>query len=309
MKKRESTRPKHPIGVVAERTGLTADLLRMWERRYGVVDPARDEGGRRLYSDADIERLRVLAQATAGGRSVGQLVDLTLAQLQELVREDEAVRWSAVRPPQPGGGEGEYVVRALERTRALDAAGLEEELRRAASLSGAVRFLDEVIAPLFRAIGEGWHAGELSIAHEHLAGGVVRPLLAQLRGSLPAAAAAPVLVVATPAGERHEVGALLAAGVAAVEGWRVVYLGADVPAAELARAVVETNARAVALSSVYAPEEASLTAELIAVRSALPADVALLVGGAAAERLNGGLASAGIRVVRGLGELREYLGG
>jgi methanogenic corrinoid protein MtbC1 len=201
------------------------------------------------------------------------------------------------------------VARALERTRALDAAGLEAELRRAASLSGAVRFLEEVVAPLFRAIGNGWHAGELSIAHEHLASGVVRPLLAQLRAGLPAAVAAPLLVVATPAGEPHEVGALLAAGVAAIEGWRVVYLGADVPAAELARTAAETGARAVALSSVYAPDEASLTTELRAVRSALPATVALLVGGAAVSRRGDELANDGIRVLAGLGELRAYLAG
>jgi len=309
MSKRETARPKHPISVVAERTGLTPDLLRMWERRYGVVAPARDEGGRRLYSDADIERLRLLAQAAASGRSVGQLVDLAVGQLKELVREDEAVRWTAVRPPQPGGGEAEYVVRALERTRALDAGGLEAELRRAASLLGALTFLEDVVAPLFRALGAGWHSGELSIAHEHLASGVVRPLLAQLRGSLPAAAAAPVLVVATPAGEPHELGALLAAGVAAAEGWRVVYLGVDVPAPELARTAAETNARAVALSSVYAADETSLTSELVAVRAALPAAVALLVGGAAAVRLQPELASAGIGVLSGLSELREYLGG
>ena len=63
----------HPIGVVAERTGLSLDVLRVWERRYGVVQPTRDEGGRRLYSDADIERLRLLAEATSGGRAIRQV--------------------------------------------------------------------------------------------------------------------------------------------------------------------------------------------------------------------------------------------
>lgn len=307
MTRRTTAQPRHPISVVADRTGLTADLLRMWERRYGVVAPARDEGGRRLYSDADIERLRLLAQATLSGRSVGQLVELSVAKLRELVHADEAARWTAVRPPAPAGGEQAYVARALERTRALDAGGLEVELRRAAMMLGMVRFLEDVVAPLFREIGDAWHAGELTLAHEHLASGVARPLLAQLRAGLPAAADAPVLVVATPAGEPHEIGALLAASAAAGEGWRVVYLGPDVPAAALAGAAVETGARAVALSSVYAADAEPLARELRALRDALPASVTVLVGGAAGARLNGGLAQAGIQVMSGLGELREFL--
>jgi methylmalonyl-CoA mutase cobalamin-binding subunit len=308
MSRRDAALPRHPISVVAERTGLTADLLRMWERRYGVVEPGRDEGGRRLYSDADIERLRLLVEATGSGRSVGQLVGLTPRQLQELVREDQAARWTAVRPTaRAAGGEGEYVARALARVRALDAAGLEGELRRAAALLGWSTFLEGVIAPLFRAVGDGWHAGELSIAHEHLASGVARPLLAQLRASLPAAAEAPVLVVGTPAGDPHEIGALLIAGVAAGEGWRVVYLGSDVPAAELARVARDTRARAVALSSVYAADEEQIVRELRAARAALPAGVELLVGGAAGIRLEGELRGPALRVLPGLSDLREYL--
>jgi DNA-binding transcriptional MerR regulator/methylmalonyl-CoA mutase cobalamin-binding subunit len=310
MSRREAAQPRHPISVVAERTGLTADLLRMWERRYGVVAPARDEGGRRLYSDADIERLRLLVQATGAGRSVGQLVALSPRELQELVRGDEAARWTAVRPPAPAaGGEEEYVTRALAWTRELDAAGLESELRRAAALLGWTQFLEGVIAPLFRAVGDAWHAGELGIAHEHLASGVARPLLAQLRASLPAAVEAPVVVVGTPVGEPHEIGALLVAGVAAGEGWRVVYLGPDVPAAELARAARDTGARAVALSSVYAAEAEEIARELRAVRAALSAGVVLLVGGSVATRLNGTLSSPAIRVLAGLPELRDYLRG
>ncbi|NIP80241.1 MAG: MerR family transcriptional regulator [Gemmatimonadetes bacterium] len=67
---------RHPIGVVSERTGLTPDVLRVWERRYGVVEPSRSDGGQRLYTDADIERLRLLHLATLAGRSIGQVVEL-----------------------------------------------------------------------------------------------------------------------------------------------------------------------------------------------------------------------------------------
>jgi len=81
---------RHPIQVVAKRTGLSADVLRAWEKRYGVLKPARSEGGRRLYSDEDIEYLRLLRRATVAGRNVGQVAGLSRDELEATVREDEA---------------------------------------------------------------------------------------------------------------------------------------------------------------------------------------------------------------------------
>jgi MerR family transcriptional regulator, light-induced transcriptional regulator len=83
-------KPRHPMRVVTRRTGLSADLLRAWERRYEVVTPARSESGRRLYSDADIERLRLLYRATLAGRTIGQVAELPTDALAALVRRDAA---------------------------------------------------------------------------------------------------------------------------------------------------------------------------------------------------------------------------
>jgi MerR family transcriptional regulator, light-induced transcriptional regulator len=276
---------QHPIGVVAERTGLSLDVLRVWERRYGVVDPVRDDAGRRLYSDADIERLRLLALATSAGRSIGQIAALPIEQLRELVRGEEAARWTAARTPAWGGEPAAFVEDALRHVRALDGAAVEHVLRRAAGLLGAPIFLEEVIAVLTRRIGDEWHAGRLNIAQEHLASGVIAPLLAQLRAALPVAAGAPRLLVATPAGERHELGALMVAAAASAEGWLVTYLGSDMPAADIAAAALETEARAVALSSVYTTDEEALVRELRSLRGLMPGDVALLVGGGGAARM------------------------
>ena len=298
-------RPLHPISVVAERTGLSPDLLRVWERRYGVVEPARDEGGRRLYSDSDIERLRLLSQATAAGRSIGQLLELDTAELSELVRSDDAARWKPARPLSEEPPDG-FVERAFARARALDPVGLEAELARAATVVGAARFMDSVVAPLFRLIGDAWHAGQLTIAQEHMATGVTHPLLARVRGSLPVAPNAPVVVIATPAGERHEIGALLAAGAAALEGWQVTYLGADLPAAEIATAAREAGASMVALSTVYA-DRSTVAAELRALRDALPPDVDLVVGGAGVTRLSGRGEIPGVTTLASLDELRTRL--
>jgi MerR family transcriptional regulator, light-induced transcriptional regulator len=308
MKRTNADQARHPIGVVAQRTGLTPDLIRVWERRYEVAEPSRDEGGRRLYTDRDLERFRLLAQATAEGRSIGQLAGLTHEQLEQLVRDDDAARWNASRNRDAGVGADAWTEEAMERTRALDAPGLESVLRRAATFLGAPVFLEFVIAPFFRQIGDGWHRGQVSIAEEHLASGVAQPLLVELRGALRGAPDAPVLVVATPAGERHEIGALLAAAAAAIEGWSVVYLGADLPAEEIVRAAIRSDARAVAVSFVFGALPEATAGELRRLREGLPADVPIIAGGAGLAMLNGEGEASGVIGLESMTELRAYLG-
>jgi MerR family transcriptional regulator, light-induced transcriptional regulator len=146
----------------------------------------------------------------------------------------------------------------------------------------------------------------VSIAQEHMASGVAHPVMARVRGALPVGADAPAIVVAVPAGERHEIGALLAAGTAALEGWRVTYLGADLPAAEIAGAARETGARMVALSSVYADPE-SLVQELRLLRKALPPDVEVVIGGQGVTTLNSAGDVPGVATLSDLDGLRERL--
>lgn len=297
----------YPIGVVAERTGLTTDVLRVWERRYGVVTPARDDAGRRLYSDADVERLRLLARATAGGRSIGQVMALEPDELEVLVHDDEAARrWTSV-PERSGKAAEDFVERALAFTSALDEAGLEAELVRAAVVLGAAHFPEAVAAPFFHAVGDAWHRGEISVAQEHLATATAKAVLARLRTVLPVPRGAPVLVLATPAGERHELGALLAAAIAASEGWRVLYLGPDLPAKEITRTALQANADAVGLSVVHVPDSGGTLAEIEAVRDDLPRDIPLFLGGAGAGGLTPDPSRPGIHIVPDLAELRTAL--
>lgn len=301
---------RHPIGVVAERTGLTPDVLRVWERRYGVVEPERSEGGQRLYTDGDIERLRLLHLATLAGRAIGQVAELGTAELSELLREDEAERARAPRReavPDPT----DYVGRAMVPVRALDGAGLESLLRRAAAVLGVRVFLEEVAAPLFRAIGEEWHAGRLSPAQEHLATVVVRRVLDGVMELFAPRPEAPLLLVATPAGDRHEVGALLVAASALGSGWNVVYLGADLPASEVVAAARSKGARAVAVSAVLGGngDGSGVVAELSELRRGLPAHVPVVVGGAGASKREAELSAEGLVVVGELGGLAPVLAG
>ncbi len=273
---------RHPIQVVSRRTGLSADVLRAWEKRYGILDPARSDGGRRLYSDDDIEYLRLLKRATAAGRNVGQLADLSRRELTALVREDETAASSV--PTQPGAAPVREAVlgRAFTAMRTLDAATLEATLRRAMIESEAIQFLEGVMVPLLEQVGDLWEQGELRPAHEHLASAVVRGVLGEFLGTFSAGADAPHVLLATPTGQRHEFGAMLAAATAAAAGWRVTYLGAELPADEIAAAARQTGVTAVGLSLVHPQGDPAVGEHLRLLRRELAADVVLLVGGSAA---------------------------
>ena len=303
----QPTVPRHPIAVVAERTRLSQDVLRVWERRYRVVEPGRSASGQRLYSDADIERLRLLSFATRMGRTISQVAGLPTAELARIVREDEDARGRA-GPDEPSGDvPNELVESALEYVRALDASSLNAMLHRALLSMGMPAFLDAVATPLLRRIGDEWHGGRLVPAQEHLASAIIQRVIINAMQTVTAPAGAPNLVIATPSGERHEIGALLAAAAAASEGWRVTYLGADLPAADIADAAVRTNARAVGLSIVYIADQPWVLDEISILRTRLPASIALLVGGAAGVSLAAKLSRDGIRLLADLGALRETL--
>ncbi|MDT8436913.1 MAG: MerR family transcriptional regulator [Gemmatimonadota bacterium] len=305
--KRNGSAKRHPIQVVARRTGLTADVLRAWEKRYGVVEPSRSDGGRRLYSDEDVERLRLLHRASEAGRRIGRIAGLSTEALRDLVREDERQEARAPGPGGPAPGAGPHLAAAWRAMDAFDARTLESVLLRATLSLGAPAFVEEVAAPLLRRVGDGWARGEVHPGNEHLASAVLRQVLASLVTSCAPAGGAPTLVVATPSGQGHEFGALFAAAVGAADGWRVVYLGADLPGDEIARTADRTGAAAVVLSLVHPEADPATAAALAELGETLDEDTALLAGGAAAPSYGPALGAAGAELVDDLQALRVRL--
>ncbi len=314
----ESQTPRYPVRLVAIRTGLTPHVLRAWERRYGVVMPARSEGGQRLYSDLDIERLRRLRRLTDRGHAIGRISLLSTDALSRLDDElDERQEGAAspaggssgARPEEPSHAVSvrEFTAAALWATRRLDAPELQAGLERAAVTLGVPAFLEEVVAPTLVAIGHGWVEGSVSVAQEHMATAVVRRVLGWLMRVYEVNGPAPRLVVATPPSHVHELGALMVAVSAAAEGWGVTYLGPDLPVAELLSAATQTGARAVAVSVVYPSDHPSLLAALRQIRAGLPERVPLLVGGAAAPAIRAHAEAAGAVVMDSLPEFRTLL--
>jgi DNA-binding transcriptional MerR regulator/methylmalonyl-CoA mutase cobalamin-binding subunit len=304
----DALEPKHPIRVVSERTGLSPDVLRAWEKRYRAVEPPRRTGGsQRLYSDADVERLRLLRKVTQAGRSIGQVAELSSAELADLVREDEAARRTAPAPRASHGAPRTHVDRCLIHIRDLNSGLLEAALMRALLALGAERFLDEVAVPVMREVGRAWEEKVLGIAQEHLATAVLRRVLGFAADAVEVSGQAPIVVVATPARQVHEMGALLAAVSASVAGWRVAYLGPDLPAEEIAGAARKRGAQAVALSAVYPADDPELVSELRRLRSQLPPGVTVFVGGEGARAAVDVLAPGEATWLPSLPEFRQML--
>ncbi len=269
------------IKVVARRTGLSAHVIRIWEKRYGAVEPARTGTNRRLYSDEQIERLSLLREITQGGHSIGHVAKLPTGKLRELARELHGTKGDSARVQPAPLGAPTFLDECIASLKSLDGRALDDTLKRAGTELGAQGLLQRVVAPLAQSIGELWRDGSITAAHEHFATAVIRAFLSQAARPFAGTDGAPVLLVTTPAGQIHELGALLVGATAANMGWHVTYLGANLPAAEIAGAARQNRARAVALSLVYPEDDPRLEGELVRLRRFLPPEVAILVGGRA----------------------------
>jgi DNA-binding transcriptional MerR regulator/methylmalonyl-CoA mutase cobalamin-binding subunit len=306
----ESSEPRHPIQVVSRRTGLSPDVIRVWERRYHAVRPLRSTTNRRLYSDDDLDRLLLLRRATLLGRPIGQVARFDTPALRQVVESDEAAVQHVPKAAEATAGDPVAVMRleaALEAVRQLDAPRLRSVLNGAAIDLGTPILLQQVLVPLMHGVGEEWLRGSMRIHHEHLASALVRALLEALREGYSRSFGGPEIVIATPPEELHELGALMAAVIAAAEGWQVTYLGPNVPIEDLAQVVTERRARAVALSVVFRDRDGDLAADLVRLRRALPEGAALLLGGVSVRRFEEAARIAGAVVLDDIATFRAEL--
>lgn len=302
----ESTEPRHPIRVVAQRTGLSTPVLRAWERRYGAVSPTRSDGGQRLYSDADIRRLQLLATAVDGGRSIGLIADLEIPELEALIDEDrETPILASADVIVPDVDRVEVALRLVQD---LEVQGLEQFLVKQAVELRPHELVEGLMVPLLQEVGRSWQSGRMGPSSEHVASGAIRRFLEWLATTNAAESGAPLLVTGTPAGQRHEFGALLAGVIAAYEGWRVRFLGPDLPADEIASAATQLGATMVALSAVHPRLDAAGVQEVIDLRGALPPTIRLVVGGSGADPHRDRWKEAGILNFPSLGDFRDSLG-
>ena len=303
----ENNRKIHPIGYVSRQTGLSAHVIRAWERRYGSVKPDRTATGRRLYSESDIRHLQLLHLATRSGHRISQLSALKEESLQEIVDRNAAdARWTGDREEALSTA-GDFFKACNAAVRHLDDSALEAALNRAAVVLTRPMLVEGVIIPLMKDIGARWAEGSLKIINEHMASSILRSFLWDMLYAHPPQPKAPKIVVATPAEHWHEFGALIA-GIAAIEeGWAVCYFGPNLPAEEIAAAAEINGAAAVALSIVYMIGEAQMLREIKRLRHYLSEDIPLIIGGSGIAPYQANLKQIGALFIEDLPDFRDTL--
>jgi DNA-binding transcriptional MerR regulator/methylmalonyl-CoA mutase cobalamin-binding subunit len=265
----------YSIKAVAQATGLTVETLRAWERRYGIVVPTRDPGGRRMYRAEDVLRLRRLREATERGHSIGRLAGLSEDGLARLLDDPADGRERAAS--------NAFVERMLDAAQQFRSADCEQTLTLAIALLPPQRLAREVLQPLLREVGDRWHRGQLAISQERLVSTVVRRHVALMLDAFDRTARRGPIVFATLPGERHELGLLTSAMVCASHGFKVHYLGPDLPPAEIARYARETGAVVVGVSLVLLESLRAVRSQLEELVAGLPQEACVWLGGAAAR--------------------------
>jgi DNA-binding transcriptional MerR regulator len=226
------------IGELSRRTGVNADTLRAWERRYGLINPARTDGGFRMYSGEDEARVRAMRTLIESGVSAGEAARLARSDVRP-------------EPPPPGpslDGAGRRLREALERF---------DEAEANAVLDGAIAALSTdalataVVLPVLEQVGERWEQGEATVGQEHFATNVVRGRLAGLARNW-GAGRGPIAILACPEGELHDIGLILFGLALRERGWRIAYLGASTPIETVGDAARRLRPDAVVLAALTA---------------------------------------------------------
>jgi DNA-binding transcriptional MerR regulator len=254
------------IGELSKRVGVSPELLRAWERRYGLLRPARSAGGLRLYSPADVERVALMQHHLAEGLAAAEAAALAARQAVDEEAARTALRPATIR---------EELSEALE---AFDEPRAQAILDRLLALATLDTVLSEVVVPYLRELGERWERGEVSVAQEHFASSVVRGrLLGLARGW--GLGLGPTAVLAGLPGEQHDLG-LIAFGLALrSRGWRIVYLGPDSPIDTVSEVSRRIEPSLVVLNAVSGERVRPVLPKL----RALARRHAVALGGSAAE--------------------------
>jgi DNA-binding transcriptional MerR regulator len=289
------------MGAVTRHTGVGEHTLRAWERRFGFPRPTRLASGHRRYTADQVRRLTLINTALSRGYRAGDVVPLTEARLEALLKESAALAPSS---PEPAAGGG-WLEAVLDGARNLDRRAIAATLHREAAAMGVSAFVRHRVAPLLESVGAEWATGRLGIRHEHLLTEVVHDVLHGLREPLEAGARGRPVVLASLPGELHSLGLQVAALAVLAAGRRVVLLGPNLPPDEIASAAVSLAAVGVGLSVSVAAEPSETARRTGELRAMLPGKMRLWLGGGGAAGLEG--LPSGVSVLATLDDLEREL--
>lgn len=217
----------HRIHRVAKLVGLSKDVIRVWERRYGLVKPLRSANRYREYTDEDVALLRFLKEELDGGQTIGALA---LEGRESLLQR---MRSSAVQPVQELKPHEHLLDELVSLLDPLNKLRFERKLNGAVAVIPFEEAIQRILLPLQRRVGELWHEGRVNVAVEHYVTKIVQQKLFSVINQLPVMESGPRVVIACPEGESHEIGAQAVAYLAATRGCQVYYLGPNLPRADL----------------------------------------------------------------------------
>lgn len=294
---------------MAQLTGLSPALIRAWEARYGLVAPERTPSGYRLYSDDDVRMLQGAQRLVQQGISPMQV-----ARLPRFKLRDEGTALPSPPPVQAPVTEGqspllfaELIDRVIDSFSAFDNQRTEELMATPLLLLPPMVACQRFLVPLLREVGDRWHRGEVSVAAEHFGTSLIRTKLQGLLEIIRHGQKGRRVLCACPPGELHDVGLLMFALDAAGQGWDPLYLGPNVPMADLAVAVRAAKPELVGMSLVVRRESAELRSLLEEAKAAIGGRCPLLVGGRALFGFEEVVRGAGCYVLPRSGQLADVL--
>ncbi|HLX27743.1 MAG TPA: MerR family transcriptional regulator [Casimicrobiaceae bacterium] len=265
------------ISAVERETGLSKDVLRMWERRYGFPKPARDDNGERQYTPAETSKLRAIKRLMDVGARPGKIIRLSLAELNALADARAPLR----RDVRAAASDQDIVAMLLMH----DISVLQHALAQWLMRDGLQRFVVETLAPLNRTVGEAWVRGELHVFEEHLFTEQVQASLRTAINTFPRRSSHPRVLLTTLPGEQHGLGLLMIEALLVAEGAHCVSLGPQTPLDEIRLAAVAHGVDVVALSFSSAFPVRQAADGLARLRRHLPSSIALWAGGDMTRRV------------------------
>lgn len=289
------SQPLFNIAAVERDVGVSKDVLRVWERRYGFPLPERDAHGERLYPVEQVERLRQVKRLMDQGHRPGRLMGLSPQELSDLVSAAPSPSTVAM------SAEAEALDGVLALIRNHDAAGFDQALQQRLAREGLQRFVQDTMAPLTSMVGHAWEAGRIEVYEEHLFTELSNRVLRKAISGVPGGQAPRVLLTTLP-DEPHGLGLLMVESILAIEGAHCIPLGTQMPMLSIADAARAHRAEVVALSFSAAFPARLIPSLLLQLRGLLPDTVALWVGGSGVSRI---APQAGVCLMNTLAEVRS----
>jgi len=271
--------PSFNIAAVERDTGLSKDVLRMWERRYGFPQPERDSNGERSYPADQVERLRLIKRLMDAGHRPGKLIATPVEELSGFVSRRAKVQPSDNKADSADLGE------LLALIKQHDSNGFHQAMQQRLARQGLQRFVQDTVAPLTRQVGEAWEDGSVEVFEEHLFTELTKRLLRQAIAGLPGGRRSPRILLTSVPDEAHVLGLLMAEALFALEGAECIPLGTQMPLLEIGRAATAHRANIVALSFSVAFPQRQIPGLLQQLRTILAPDIELWAGGRGVLRL------------------------